>query len=102
MIRLTVYEPPRTGVVVPTTRVHGMKDRLVTILLSVASTFGLTRAIPDRPEVLDVDRLIVRKELIVSDTGQPWETGFEAHQIPRGVYARSLWDGPAGCGSAAG
>jgi hypothetical protein len=38
----------------------------------------------------------VRKELIVSDTGQPWEKGFEAHQIPRGVYARSLFDGPGG------
>ncbi len=45
---------------------------------------------------IEVDRLIVRKELIVSDTGQPWEPGFEAHQIPRGVYARSLWDGPGG------
>ncbi|MSU58537.1 MAG: hypothetical protein EXS35_10225 [Pedosphaera sp.] len=43
-----------------------------------------------------VDRLIVRKELIVSDTGQKWEKGFEAQQIPRGVYARSLWDGPGG------
>ena len=73
-----------------------MKDRLVTILLSVASTYGVTRAVPERPEVLDVDRLIVRKELIVSDTGQPWEKGFEDHQIPRGVYARSLWDGPGG------
>jgi len=45
---------------------------------------------------LEVDRLIVRKELIVSDTGQPWEKGFETHQIPRGIYARSLWDGPGG------
>src|SRR5262249_47416230 len=43
-----------------------------------------------------VDRLIVRKELIVSDTGAPWEKGFEAHQIPRGIYARSLGDGPGG------
>jgi hypothetical protein len=45
---------------------------------------------------VDVDRLIVRKELIVSDTGLPWEKGFEAHQIPRGMYARSLWNGPGG------
>ena len=45
---------------------------------------------------IEVDQLIVRKELIVSDTGQPWEKGFEAHQIPRGIYARSLWDGPGG------
>lgn len=45
---------------------------------------------------IEVERLIVKKELIVSDTGQPWEKGFEAHQIPRGIYARSLWDGPGG------
>ena len=45
---------------------------------------------------IEVDRLIVRKELIVSDTGHPWEKGFEAHQLPRGIYARSLWDGPGG------
>lgn len=45
---------------------------------------------------IEVDRLIVRKELIVSDTGVPWEKGYEKHQIPRGVYARSLWDGPGG------
>ena len=73
-----------------------MKDRLATIVLSVASTFGLMQAAQDPPKVLEVDRLIVRKELIVSDTGQPWEKGFEAHQIPRGIYARSLWDGPGG------
>ncbi|MBI2432467.1 MAG: hypothetical protein HYV26_06310 [Candidatus Hydrogenedentes bacterium] len=45
---------------------------------------------------LEVERLIVRKELIVSDTGQPWEQGFEPQQIPRGLYARSLGDGPGG------
>lgn len=45
---------------------------------------------------IEVERLIVKKELIVSDTGLPWEKGYEAHQIPRGVYARSLWDGPGG------
>jgi len=73
-----------------------MKDRLVTILLSVAAALGLTQARTEGPRELDVDRLIVRKELIVSDTGQPWEAGYEAHQIPRGVYARSLWDGPGG------
>ncbi|MBM3492968.1 MAG: hypothetical protein FJX72_01400 [Armatimonadetes bacterium] len=39
---------------------------------------------------------MVRKELVVSDTGLPWEKGYEAHQIPRGVYARSLWNGPGG------
>src|SRR6476619_1631628 len=45
---------------------------------------------------IDVERLIVRRELIVSDTGQPWEEGFERKQIPRGIYARSLWAGPGG------
>jgi hypothetical protein len=45
---------------------------------------------------LEVERLVVRKELIVSDTGATWEKGFEQQQIPRGIYARSLWDGPGG------
>jgi hypothetical protein len=45
---------------------------------------------------IEVERLIVKKELIVSDTGQPWENGFEAQQIPRGIYARSLAGGPGG------
>src|SRR2546426_11387447 len=45
---------------------------------------------------LEVDRLIVKKELIVSDTGLPWEKGFEAQQIPRGIYARSLGEGSGG------
>lgn len=45
---------------------------------------------------LVVERLVVKKELIVSDTGTPWEKGYEQHQIPRGIYARSLWDGPGG------
>jgi hypothetical protein len=45
---------------------------------------------------LVVERLVVKKELIVSDTGDPWEKGYERHQIPRGVYARSLWNGPGG------
>jgi hypothetical protein len=73
-----------------------MKDRLITVLLSVASTYGVMHAVPERAKVLEVDRLIVRKELIVSDTGHPWEKGFEAQQIPRGIYARSLGDGPGG------
>jgi hypothetical protein len=45
---------------------------------------------------IDVERLIVRKELIVSDTGQPWEMGFEEHQIARGIYARSVGDDVGG------
>jgi hypothetical protein len=71
-----------------------MKDRLITIAFSVAATFGLMKV--ESPRELEVDRLIVRRELIVSDTGQAWEQGYEAQQIPRGVYARSLWDGPGG------
>jgi hypothetical protein len=67
-----------------------MKDRLLTIAVSVATTFGLVKADAERPKELDVDRLIVRKELIVSDSGMPWEKGFESHQIPRGIYARSV------------
>ncbi|MCE9526525.1 MAG: hypothetical protein K8R36_10770 [Planctomycetales bacterium] len=73
-----------------------MKDRLITIFLSVAATYGLLQATPKQPRELEVDRLIVRKELIVSDTGEPWEKGYEAHQIPRGIYARALHDGPGG------
>jgi hypothetical protein len=73
-----------------------MKDRLLTIALSIAATYGLMKSAPDRTELLEVDRLIVRKELIVSDTGLPWEKGYEAQQIPRGVYARALHDGPGG------
>jgi len=45
---------------------------------------------------IEVQRLIVRKELIVSDTGQAWEKGFEAHQIPRGIYARPVGEGTGG------
>ncbi|MBL8851814.1 MAG: hypothetical protein JNG89_19220 [Planctomycetaceae bacterium] len=73
-----------------------MKDRLITIVLSVASTLGVVEAKREKLDTLEVDRLIVRKELIVSDTGEPWEAGFEEHQIARGVYARSLYDGPGG------
>ncbi|MEX0641588.1 MAG: hypothetical protein WD468_02750 [Pirellulales bacterium] len=73
-----------------------MKERLITIVLSAAATLGVVKATPDRLKELEVDRLIVRKELIVSDTGMPWEKGFESHQLPRGIYARSLADGTAG------
>lgn len=73
-----------------------MKDRLFTIVLSVASTLGVVEANKQRTDTLEVDRLIVRKELIVSDSGEPWEAGFEKHQIARGLYARSLFDGPGG------
>jgi hypothetical protein len=73
-----------------------MNDRLITILLSVATTWGLLQVGTPSPKELEVERLIVRKELIVSDTGAPWEQGYEAHQIPRGLYARALHDGPGG------
>lgn len=73
-----------------------MKERLITIFLSVATTCGLLQAGKSPDKVLEVDRLIVRKELIVSDTGEPWEKGYEQHQIPRGIYARALHDGPGG------
>ncbi|MCW3053107.1 MAG: hypothetical protein JWN14_2277, partial [Chthonomonadales bacterium] len=45
---------------------------------------------------IEVDRLVVKKELIVSDTGLPWEKGFEAQQIPRGLYARPVGEGTGG------
>ena len=73
-----------------------MKERLMTIAVSVAATFGLLQAAPQRQKTLEVDRLIVRQELIVSDTGQPWEEGYEQQQMPRGIYARALHDGPGG------
>lgn len=73
-----------------------MQDRLITVALSVAATLGLQQAVPRDFKELEVDRLIVRRELIVSDTGKPWEKGFEEHQLPRGIYARALHDGPGG------
>jgi hypothetical protein len=89
-----------------------MKDRLLTIALSAATTlvvmtlwnrhepqraFAQEAQAGDKPiKELVVDRLIVHKELIVSDTGKPWEAGFEKHQIPRGMVAQSLGAGAAG------
>jgi hypothetical protein len=96
-----------------------MKDRLLTILLSVITTcvvMNLMQSgrLPSRqalvPAVqaaqtsakplkeLIVDRLIVRNELIVSDTGKPWDDGFEKQMIPRGMVARSLVGGPRAAG----
>jgi hypothetical protein len=72
-----------------------MRNTISTIALSVAATVGVMK-VTDQPKELTVERLIVTKELIVSDTGTAWEKGFEAHQIPRGIYARSLYDGPGG------
>lgn len=73
-----------------------MKDRLLTIILSVATTYGLVQTKSESVPELTVDRLIVRNELIVSDTGRPWEAGFEEQQIPRGIYARSVGAGGGG------
>ena len=73
-----------------------MNDRLITIALSVGTTFGLMQIAPESPKELTVERLIVTRELIVSDTGTPWEKGFEAHEIPRGIYAKSLGQGTGG------
>jgi hypothetical protein len=72
-----------------------MTDRLLTIACSVATTLTVT-TLTNRPRELEVDRLVVRKELIVSDTGAAWEAGYEAQQMPRGLYARALHDGPGG------
>ena len=72
-----------------------MKDRILTILLSAATTVGVVK-LTEQPKELTVERLIVTRELIVSDTGQPWEKGFEAHQIPRGIYAKSVGEGIGG------
>ncbi|HOE97760.1 MAG TPA: hypothetical protein PK847_14400 [Candidatus Sumerlaeota bacterium] len=98
-----------------------MKERTVTLVmasclsitLSWLTTCWLVRGMPGEKPIeagvspqqpdrtgpiaeLDVEKLIVRRELIVSDTGKPWEEGFERQEIPRGVYARSLGTGIAG------
>lgn len=77
-----------------------MKDRILTATISTILTWSLLQGVgqgtSNDARVLEVDRLIVRQELLVSDTGDKWEKGYEAHQIPRGIYARSLWDGPGG------
>jgi len=65
-----------------------MKSHLITAVLSAATAIGVVRATPQRFEALEVDRLVVTGELIVSDTGQAWEEGFEEQMIPRGLFAR--------------
>ena len=71
-----------------------MKSHLITAVLSAATAAGMVRIVPQRLDQLEVDRLIVREQLVVSDTGHPWESGFEEQMIPRGVIARG---GGAGC-----
>src|SRR5262245_57699878 len=86
-----------------------MKDRLLTVIISVITTvivmsiFGSLQPRPavaqQSPKALDelvVDQLIVRKQLIVSDTGRAWEDGFEKQQIARGIVAGSVGTGTAG------
>jgi hypothetical protein len=73
-----------------------MKDRLITIVMSVLATLGLQQVGTEPLKELQVDRLIVRDELIVSDTGRPWEDGFEDEQVARGLYAKSLGRGTGG------
>ena len=46
-----------------------MNERILTVLLSAAATAGVMKLAPEHKE-LTVERLIVTKELIVSDTGQ--------------------------------
>src|SRR5262245_54128470 len=85
-----------------------MPKMIATILLSVASSSLVSTLItlklaprhsaPQSTSVteLDVERLIVRKELIVSDTGASWEVGCEKQQIARGLYARPQNSGAGG------
>ncbi len=91
-----------------------MKDRLLTVAVSVVmSVLVMNLMQPGRSRFLQamtpvayaadtpvkemvLDRLIVHKELIVSDTGNAWEHGFERHGIPRGMVARSPGTGTAG------
>ena len=73
-----------------------MKSHLITAVVSAATTMGIVQATPERVEQLEVDRLVVRKELIVSDTGQPWENNFENQMVPRGIYARGGGPGQSG------
>ena len=78
-----------------------MTDRLVTIVLSVVTTWALMHVTWEPPKVLEVDRLIVRKELIVSDTGEPWEKGLNSTKSP-GVSMRGHWGtDPVACGCVA-
>lgn len=72
-----------------------MKGHIITAIVSAATALGVVQTVP-RMDELEVDRLTVRKELIVSDTGQPWEAGFEQQMIPRGIYARGGGLGESG------
>jgi hypothetical protein len=73
-----------------------MKHYFITALVSATTTLCLFQAVPSRVDELEVNRLTVRDELIVSDTGNPWEKGFEEQMIPRGIYARGGGLGESG------
>lgn len=73
-----------------------MKTQLLaTTLVAATAAFGV-QAIPQKVDTLEVGKLIVRDELIVSDTGEAWEDGFAEHMIPRGIYARGGGPGKSG------
>ena len=73
-----------------------MKSHLITAIVSAVTTVSVMQGMPARLAHLEVDRLIVRDELIVSDTGQPWEAGFEEQMVARGLYARGGGPGHSG------
>lgn len=78
-----------------------MKERLITIALSVSlsafvSLCILKPSVSAQSDTLEVERLIVRGELIVSDTGKAWEEGYEKQMVARGIYARGGEMGQAG------
>lgn len=72
------------------------EERIAALDAEVRELRARLTALEQRPAELDVDRLVVRKELIVSDTGQPWEKGFEAQEIARGLVAKPVGGGVGG------
>jgi hypothetical protein len=66
-----------------------MKNYLITAVVSAGTALAVAQTMPSRVAELEVDRLVVRNELIVSDTGRPWEKGFEEQMVARGIYARA-------------
>jgi hypothetical protein len=73
-----------------------MKSHLLTAVLSAVTAAGVVQVVPQQIDQLEVNRLIVREELVVSDTGQAWESGFEEQMIPRGIFARGGGPGRSG------
>ena len=73
-----------------------MKSHVITAIVSAATTVSIMQGMPARLAHLEVDRLVVRDELIVSDTGHPWEAGFEEQMVARGLYARGGGPGHSG------